>query len=408
MDTIVKHTFDFENSAIRVLGEPDNPWFVAKDICNILGLKNVSDSTKNIPDKWKGVEIIYTPSGNQNMLILSEPAVYKLIMRSNKPTAQKFQDWIFEEVLPSIRKTGEYKLQTTIKTQTKEIEELNRLLHRKLRKTHNKGNSVYVVKNPDIDGKYKIGCTKDIDRRLKDYGGASPHDYELLRHVYVEPMKSVEDILLFIFDKHRCQSDFKGSKKREWVELDHMTIVQELDDLCDYIISRRKEYDDSYDKTPELVEEDIETEPTKECIACNTEKSLDEFYTRKDNKDGIENICKKCYVNRQLKAREAKRINLLKGQEKKCRKCKKLNPLSMYKKHPTSKDGFSYICSKCTVKPILSRTEKVCSCCKVEKDIEEFNNCRTSSDGKFAYCRPCTKMKNAKYKKKIRSKDLSV
>lgn len=178
---------------------------------------------------------MYTPSGEQNMIIISEPAVYRLIMRSTKEEAVKFQEWIFEEVLPTIRKTGEYKLQQCLDEQTKEIEYLNRLLKRKLRKSHTTGNCVYVVKNPDIEDKFKIGSTKDIDRRLQDYGGASPHDYELLKHRYIEPMKQVEDIMLFIFDKQRCESDFKGSRKREWVEFDSDILAKELDALCYFI-----------------------------------------------------------------------------------------------------------------------------------------------------------------------------
>lgn len=95
---------------------------------------------------------------------------------------------------------------------------------------------------------------------------------------------------------------------------------------------------------------------------------------------------------------------MLGDKTKKCRKCKNVNHISMYKPHPTSKDGFSYICSNCVIEPAKPGLEKICSCCKILKDRDEFNNCRTSSDVKFAYCRPCNKMKNAKYKAKIRAK----
>lgn len=414
MDTsIVKHTFDFENSSIRVLGESDKPWFIAKDVCNILGLSNISQAVYAIPDNWKGITRSDTLGGEQNMTIISEAGLYRLIMKSTKKEAVKFQEWIFEEVLPTIRKTGEYKLQQCLDDQTKEIEYLNRLLKRKLRKSHTKGNCVYIVKNPDIEDKFKIGSTKDIDRRLQDYGGDAPHEYELLKNRYIEPMKQIEDIMLFIFDKQRCESDFKGTKKREWVEFDSNILAKELDDLCDYIISRRKEYDESYnennqcdiDNEENTVDESEEEEiQTKECISCGLLKCIDKFYSRRDNVDGKENLCKDCYVQRQLQAREKKRVAMLGNKTKKCRKCKNVNHISMYKPHPTSKDGFSYICSNCVIEPAKPGLEKICSCCKILKDRDEFNNCRTSSDGKFAYCRPCNKMKNAKYKAKIRTK----
>ena len=82
-------TFNFNTNSIRVLGNPDSPLFVAKDICNILELTNVTESLKNIPEKWKKFQNLTSEklkSGtkheqSRNMIVLSESAVYKLIMR---------------------------------------------------------------------------------------------------------------------------------------------------------------------------------------------------------------------------------------------------------------------------------------------------------------------------------------
>ena len=106
-------TFKFENKEIRILGSYNEPFFVAKDICDVLGLSNITEALKNIPQKWKQIENLTSVSlksgvlhqeQSRNMIILSEPAVYKLIMRSNKPVAQKFQEVVCEEILPSLRK----------------------------------------------------------------------------------------------------------------------------------------------------------------------------------------------------------------------------------------------------------------------------------------------------------------
>jgi len=102
--------FNFNNKNIRIIGTYDKPWFIAKDICEILGLTQVNKTILNIPEKWKGRKIIPSLGGDQEMVIISEPAVYKIIMRSNKPNAEKFQEFVCEEVLPTIRKKGEYKL----------------------------------------------------------------------------------------------------------------------------------------------------------------------------------------------------------------------------------------------------------------------------------------------------------
>ena len=86
----IDKTFLFDKKEIRIIGTCDEPWFAAVDICNVLGLKNVTVSLKNIPDKWRDLKMLVTPFGNQNMIIINESALYKLIMRSNKQITEKF------------------------------------------------------------------------------------------------------------------------------------------------------------------------------------------------------------------------------------------------------------------------------------------------------------------------------
>lgn len=102
--------FDFKNQPVRTItDEHGEAWFVASDVCNILGYAN---SRKAINDhcKAKGVTKRYTPteSGEQEMTYINEPNLYRLIIKSRKPEAEKFEEWVMEEVLPSIRKTGSY------------------------------------------------------------------------------------------------------------------------------------------------------------------------------------------------------------------------------------------------------------------------------------------------------------
>lgn len=102
--------------SVRAFTKDETIWFVAKDITDILGLRNVSIAIngnatrkeKGIPDKHKGVFNVYTLGGNQDMLCVSEQGLYRLIFKSRKPFADELQDWICDEVLPSIRKTGGY------------------------------------------------------------------------------------------------------------------------------------------------------------------------------------------------------------------------------------------------------------------------------------------------------------
>lgn len=94
---------------IRVETIKNEPWFCAKDICDILGYTN---SRKTISDHCnaKGVtnRYILTNGGNQEMAYINEGNLYRLMIKSQKPIARKFESWVCDEVLPSIRKYGTY------------------------------------------------------------------------------------------------------------------------------------------------------------------------------------------------------------------------------------------------------------------------------------------------------------
>lgn len=103
-------TFNFNNATLRTMTDKNgDPWFVAKDVCDILGLENSRKATADLDsDEKNTVTISDGIPGNPNKTIISEPGLYKLIMRSRKPEAKEFQRWVTHEVLPSIRRTGGY------------------------------------------------------------------------------------------------------------------------------------------------------------------------------------------------------------------------------------------------------------------------------------------------------------
>lgn len=109
-------TFNFNNATLRTLtDENGDPWFVAKDVCDILGLENSRKATAELdPDEKNTVTISDGIPGNPNKTIISEPGLYALIMRSRKPEAHEFKRWVTHEVLPTIRKHGAYMTQQTI------------------------------------------------------------------------------------------------------------------------------------------------------------------------------------------------------------------------------------------------------------------------------------------------------
>lgn len=103
--------FQFENHSVRVItDENGEPQFVGKDICDTLGYTN---HNKAMNDHCKGVTKRYplqTPGGIQQVRVLSEPDMLRLIVNSTLPAAQAFEKLVFEEILPTIRKTGSYHL----------------------------------------------------------------------------------------------------------------------------------------------------------------------------------------------------------------------------------------------------------------------------------------------------------
>lgn len=103
--------FNFEKRDVRVVMKKDEPWWVAKDVCDVLGYENSRKAlADHIDEDEKGVTKCDTPGGPQEMNIITESGLYTLIMRSNKPEAKRFRKWVTSEVLPALRKTGSYSI----------------------------------------------------------------------------------------------------------------------------------------------------------------------------------------------------------------------------------------------------------------------------------------------------------
>ena len=102
--------FDFHGNNVRVLtDERDEPWFIAKDICDVLGI-DTNHVREGLDDdeitNLRNTEVWNQPG--RAPLIVSEAGFYKLVLRSRKPVAKEFQRWVTHDVLPSIRKHGGY------------------------------------------------------------------------------------------------------------------------------------------------------------------------------------------------------------------------------------------------------------------------------------------------------------
>ncbi|ENX2581104.1 Bro-N domain-containing protein [Neisseria gonorrhoeae] len=103
---------NFQQNSVRTVADNKGElWFLANDVCEILGYTNPR-RTVDLHCKSRGVTKRYTPttSGEQEMTYINEPNLYRLIIKSRKPAAEAFEEWVMETVLPTIRKTGGYQV----------------------------------------------------------------------------------------------------------------------------------------------------------------------------------------------------------------------------------------------------------------------------------------------------------
>jgi prophage antirepressor-like protein len=234
----VNLSFNGEN--IRIVGTNENPYFMVSDICKILGIGNTTEVMKNIPDKWRSqVQAKGGKStGFQTFNTVNEAGLYKIIMRSKKKIAERFQEWVCGEVLPSLRKSGEYKMNDEYQMKLKQLEDENleikkeldikdekieiqekelreksnrvKLLEKKTNKRpvsfENGKNVVYLITNEYLyrERTFVLGRAVNLPTRLSAYNKTSEHEVVYKRECHnAKQMALIEENLLYKLDKYR-------------------------------------------------------------------------------------------------------------------------------------------------------------------------------------------------------------
>ena len=149
---------------VRTIGDFENPRFCLADVCRILQLGNTSQALKRLREGEKRIILIpakgiiskNTQGGEQNMLAVNEPGLYRLIFASRQEKAVELQDWVYHEVLPSIRKTGSYSLNKSVETAP--------VPAKKVRRPLSPTACVYALLLSD--GTVKIGHTGNLRERV--------------------------------------------------------------------------------------------------------------------------------------------------------------------------------------------------------------------------------------------------
>ena len=208
---------------ILIKGTFEEPLFRATDIANILEIGNIHKSTIDFSEFEKKIIVLDTPGGPQGVSFITEKGLYKLLFRSRKPIAEKFQDWVCE-VIKEIRLNGQYKLQQQLKekeeelqNKEKELETTQGLLKDKILEAEELRNTekppkIYIY---NIDPKsdklnLKIGYTKDVYERIKSYRQISKNGIiefsRPFQGVNVN-IKTIENYIHNVLSKYRVKDE---------------------------------------------------------------------------------------------------------------------------------------------------------------------------------------------------------
>lgn len=103
-------SYQFEESPVRIVMIAGDPWFVATDLAAALGYAQSAFMCRMLEEDEKGLHIVQTLGGKQEMNIISESGMYACVLKSRREEAKRFRKWVTAEVLPALRKTGRYEM----------------------------------------------------------------------------------------------------------------------------------------------------------------------------------------------------------------------------------------------------------------------------------------------------------
>jgi anti-repressor protein len=113
VNAIQLYTFPDTGQPVRTVALDGEPWWVAKDVCDAVGITKYRDAVAQLDDDERVSTAVDTPGGPQVMTVVSEPGIYALMLISRSPLVKPFRRWLAHEVLPSIRRTGSYSATAT-------------------------------------------------------------------------------------------------------------------------------------------------------------------------------------------------------------------------------------------------------------------------------------------------------
>ncbi|WP_223837368.1 BRO-N domain-containing protein [Bacillus swezeyi] len=173
----LQKVFNYQDQQVRTVVKDGEPWFVAKDVCDVLGITDARKSVNLLDeDERNSVPVTDSLGRNQETLIINEPGLYSLILRSRKPEAKQFKRWVTHEVIPTIRKTGSYQMEQP-KTQLEILQgTINQLVEQDKRMNQLEGqvnNISNIVSMNNVGWREKVNVI--LKRIAKNWTGVEPY-----------------------------------------------------------------------------------------------------------------------------------------------------------------------------------------------------------------------------------------
>lgn len=323
--------YDDKTVYIAFGDKTSEPYFNAKQVCKLLRYekakealqKNVSSGDifflKDIVKNYK--QLYYKVQGHTKFL--NEAGLYSIILRGKKKISQEIFNWITNEVLPSIRKHGEYRLDSEYKKQIEYLEEQLKEKQKEIdvmksnlkNKKYEEGEAVYIMRiinddvNLDVDEiiDIKFGRTKDMNKRKKTYDTCTKNKVQILKIIYVNDSKTIEKCVM------KKMEDMKVKDKKEYFECSYNQIIDELakcimfyenkeinktPDIFD--ISRVQKIE-NFDKDKKYIVKFLTDEEFENLFKCDKFDTTDDDSDSESDTDSLSEIIIDSYLNNEQK-----------------------------------------------------------------------------------------------------------
>lgn len=192
--------WNYESSEVRTVQVNGEPWFVLADVCKVLEISNSRNISSRLEPDEKGVTLVDTLGGTQQMTIINESGLYTVILRSDKPQAKPFRKWVTSEVLPSIRKHGSYSVQSQFADLSPQLQVLIQMETRQKQiearqaeqATALAGLEQKLQNTCEVIALDKTAWRKDSEHLINKIARATGEGYGGIRLLYEEIYRSIE------------------------------------------------------------------------------------------------------------------------------------------------------------------------------------------------------------------------